>query len=72
MWRYTSLLIAICLAGCSTTKAKSDNKSQELPPKLLRPEVRKIWIPPTIKNGGLEWEEGHYLYRIERDTTWSR
>jgi hypothetical protein len=53
-------------------KEKNNSENNQPPPKLLKPEVKKIWIPPVIKNGGTEWEEGHYLYRIERDTTWSR
>lgn len=67
--------LLLCLVACAAEPRKPNDKSaviSELPPKLLKPEVRKIWVPPTIKNGGQEWEEGHYLYRIERDTTWSR
>lgn len=67
--------LLLCLTSCAVEPKKPNDKSNasgELPPKLLKPEVRKIWVPPIIKNGGQEWEEGHYLYRIERDTTWSR
>ncbi len=54
-------------------KNKSNDKIlNQTPPKLLKPEIKKIWIPEIIKNGGTEWEEGHYLYRIQRDTSWSR
>jgi len=51
---------------------KTSDKGDVEPPKLLKPEVKKIWIPPEIRNGGAEWVEGHYMYRIERETTWSR
>lgn len=63
-----------CLAtSCvSTVKKDSNGNSKTDPPKLLKPEVRKIWIPPEIRNGGTEWVEGHYLYRIEKETSWSR
>lgn len=70
-----SLWLVFCLfiVSCQHTTNKSDEvlKSQT-PPKLLKPEVKKIWIPEIIKNNGTEWEEGHYLYRIQRDTSWSR
>ncbi len=68
------LLIAIAcfLSGCTSMQKKSSDKNVTEPPKLLKPEVKKIWIPPEIRNGGQEWAEGHYIYRIERDTTWSR
>jgi len=72
---YKSLCVVLCLfaMGCQHTKNKSDElSSTQMPPKLLKPEVKKIWIPAVIKNGGTEWEEGHYLYRIEKDTSWSR
>ncbi len=68
------LLIAIaCIfAGCTSVQKKPTDKASVDPPKLLKPEVKKIWIPAEIRNGGQEWVEGHYMYRIERDTTWSR
>lgn len=59
--------------SCQHKANKSDDGgTMQTPPKLLKPEVKKIWIPEVIKNGGTEWEEGHYLYRIQRDTSWSR
>ncbi len=67
------LAIACILAGCTSMQKKNAaDKSGAEPPKLLKPEVKKIWIPPEIRNGGAEWVEGHYMYRIERGTTWSR
>lgn len=65
-------LSVLILSNCTHLKEKSNLENSQPPPKLLKPEVRKIWIPAVIKNGGTEWEEGHYLYRIEKDTTWSR
>ena len=65
--------IFIFFNGCQNMKSKTIEKTQtQTPPKLLKPEIKKIWIPEIIKNGGAEWEEGHYLYRIQRDTSWSR
>lgn len=64
---------ALALVACAFNKSRT-NQSEIDPssPKLLKPLVKKIWIPPEIRNGGNEWTEGHYLYRIERTTTWSR
>lgn len=70
-----SVLIPFYLVttGCAQdAKKPSGAVDAAVPPKLLAPSVKKIWIPASIKNGGLEWEEGHYLYRIDRETTWSR
>ena len=70
-----SLLVFVCLLSLSCqhyANKSADTSTQQLPPKLLKPEVKKIWIPEIIKNGGTEWEEGHYLYRIQRETSWSR
>ncbi len=74
MLRMNSLALIICLLlpGCMTAKKKTPDSTDGLPPKLLAPNVRKIWVPAALKNGGIEWEEGHYIYRIERGATWSR
>jgi len=64
--------IACILVGCASVQKKTTDKGGAEPPKLLKPEVKKIWIPPEIRNGGQEWVEGHYMYRIEKETTWSR
>lgn len=74
MKRYHLIIAFACiLVGCNSMQKKNNqNSNGTVPPKLLKPEVKKIWIPPEIRNGGQEWVEGHYLYRIERETTWSR
>lgn len=72
---HTALFGATCIlvTGCNTQTKKPDvNQPDTPPPKLLAPSVRKIWIPPQLKDGGQEWEAGHYVYRIERGTSWSR
>ena len=65
------LVPMIALTGC-ISKSVAPDVPGALPPKLLKPVIHKIWIPPEIKNGGLEWTEGHYMYRIEKETSWSR
>ncbi len=68
------LTALVCLTGgCATPGPKSaSEKSTADTPKLSKPVVRKIWIPPEIRAGGGEWVEGHYMYRIEKETKWSR
>jgi len=68
-----TLIICGSIAGCtSATKKPEINVPVAESPKLLKPIVTKIWIPPEIRNGGSEWVEGHFIYRIEKETTWSR
>ena len=68
-----ALLLCVFTISCKHSANKATESTPfQTPPKLLKPEVKKIWIPEVIKNGGTEWEEGHYLYRIQRDTSWSR
>ena len=66
-----SLALISAVVGCVSKPVGKDIPGAA-PPKLLKPVIHKIWIPPEIKNGGLEWTEGHYLYRIEKETSWSR
>lgn len=66
-----SLALVGAAMGCVSTPVRKDIPGAA-PPKLLKPVIQKIWIPPEIKNGGLEWTEGHYMYRIEKETSWSR
>jgi hypothetical protein len=75
-WR-TSLLAFVFLnfgSACAsrTSKDVEVKSSGEMPPLLLKPNVKKIWIQPLMKNNGQEWEAGNYLYRIERGTAWAR
>ncbi len=67
-------ILLVSIMGCVTQPKSKDGKilSEELPPELQSPSVRKIWVPSALKNNGLEWESGHYLYRIERGVQWSR
>ena len=67
------LLLCLGLSGCASfNKTKSTELPQTEQPKLLKPTVKKIFIPPEIRSGGREWIEGHYMFRIEQETTWSR
>lgn len=63
--------LVIFFVGCKSSPTKIGNQKEDAP-KILAPNVRKVWIPPEIKNGGLEWEEGHFVYKIERNSSWAR
>ena len=39
---------ALILSSCAHTKEKNNSETNQPPPKLLKPEVRKIWIPAVI------------------------
>ena len=71
--KWLIVLLYLFITACATTTTKQEvSDSNEPPPKLLAPNVKKIWIPAAIKNGGQEWESGHFIYRIDRNTSWSR
>lgn len=71
--RHLLMLLLFTVIGCSSAPKKvAANQSIEPPPKLLAPSVRRIWIPPHLKDGGQEWEEGHFVYKIERNSSFSR
>jgi hypothetical protein len=63
------LLMMACKAAPSKTEP---DRNPDETPRLLKPEVKKIWIPPEINNNGREYIPGHFIFRIERGTSWSR
>lgn len=51
---------------------KLDNAVKEVDePALNSPVTKKIWIPDKIDGSGTKLEKGHWLYLIERQSTWS-
>lgn len=38
--------------------------------KLTSPKVRKVWVPEKIE--GDKYIEGHWMWVLERTTTWSQ
>jgi uncharacterized lipoprotein len=63
-----SLFVSL-LAGCSTIgKKPANNGDKKLPPSLRNAEVKTLWIPDKIESD--RFEEGHYLYIIEKPATW--
>ncbi len=68
-----TLIGAVLLSGCAS--AKKDDKSETVPgdkevkvPSLKNAEVKSIWVPEKIE--GNRWEAGHYLYVIDKPSTW--
>jgi hypothetical protein len=41
-------------------------------PNLLMPSVRKVWSPEKISEDGRQFEAGHWIYIIDRTSTWSK
>ncbi|MEN0059332.1 MAG: hypothetical protein AAGB31_10905 [Bdellovibrio sp.] len=64
----SSLFVSL-LIGCSTINKKpAPNGDKKLPPSLRNAEVKTLWIPDKIEAD--RFEEGHYLYIIEKPATW--
>lgn len=69
------LLISLALTSCASMKKNNTldkTKNLELTPKITKPTFKKIWVPDEIRNNGTEYVEGHYIFIIEKDTTWSK
>lgn len=66
---YWSLLL---LMGCQTTKKSNEEVEKANVPKLLKPDVRKLWVPAEIQDGGRVYIEGHWRYEMQRSTSFGR
>ncbi len=62
-----SILMMIC-TGCSSMKSKPYSDTKKLPPSIRNAEVKTLWIPDKIESD--RYEEGHFLYIIEKPSTW--
>ena len=58
------------IVGCSNKQKKVDAGAEIIPPKLTRPEVRKIWVPDQIHDN--IYEMGHWQYVIDKQSVWSK
>jgi hypothetical protein len=54
----------------SKDQTNSNNKSDDKSPALTTPKVRKVWVPEKID--GDKFVEGHWMWVLERTTTWSQ
>lgn len=70
------LLAVIALSSCTTLNKnkldtnKSVNKDDAKSPSLTAPKVSKVWVPEKIE--GDKYIEGHYMWILEKTTSWSQ
>lgn len=70
------IVMIVVLSSCSTlNKNKSEsnkvtNKNEIPAPSLTAPKVRKVWVPEKIE--GDKFIEGHYMWILEKTTSWSQ
>ena len=65
------------LIGYAAYKGKQEKQNMKIEdvhlgekaPSLTAPKVRRVWVPAQIE--GEKFIEGHYMYVIEKTSTWS-
>lgn len=74
MKRLMVVMGLLCLNGCqSKEKAKDSSAAQSTDvPKLLKPDVRRVWVPPEIQEDGKVFVEGHFKFILQKGSAWSR
>lgn len=61
----------LSISACATHRNQSSNTEQTtVPPKLTEIKTKRIWIPDKIE--GNRFEEGHWLYIIDKPVSWSK
>jgi len=50
-------------------KISAATGSPEKEPLLAEPEVRRVWVPEKL-DGGSRYEEGHWIWVIEKPSRW--
>jgi hypothetical protein len=68
-----AMLASLC--GCQTNQKKdsdSKDKTKSEVPKLTKPSVRKVWVPAQIEDDGRTYRDGHFIYILQKETTWSQ
>ena len=64
----TASLLIMISTGCASMKSKPSSDAKKLPPSIRNAEVKTLWIPDKIEAD--RYEEGHFLYIIEKPSTW--
>ncbi len=68
--------MVVMISSCTTlnknnqNQSNSANKADDKSPSLTSPKVRKVWVPEKIE--GDRFIEGHWMWVLERTTTWSQ
>ncbi len=71
-----SMIAVMGLSSCTTLNKnksnsnKSINKDDIKSPSLTAPKVSKVWVPEKIE--GDKYIEGHYMWILEKTTSWSQ
>lgn len=65
-----TLLISACRSAPKSATDKLMGSDEG--PKLMKPSVRKVWVPAAIEDGGRTYREGHFIYILDKESTWSR
>lgn len=75
--RISLLVFLLCFVACASTKKPGENKdtnntnqNKDKVPALTMPKVRKVWVPDKIEND--KYIEGHWMWVLERTSTWSQ
>lgn len=75
--KFVIVVIAVMgLSACTTTnkgtgdKNKTITKENNKSPSLMAPKVNKIWVPDKIE--GDKYIEGHWIWVLEKTTSWSQ
>ncbi len=70
------LFAVLGMSACTTMNKnkldtnKSINKDDSKSPSLTAPKVSKVWVPEKIE--GDKYIEGHYMWILEKTTSWSQ
>lgn len=70
------MLVILGMSGCETNTKKTTTLDKPIAkediktPSLTVPKVRKVWVPEKIE--GDKYIEGHWMWVLERSTTWSQ
>lgn len=67
--KYSFIIACLFLGACQNMQSVNKKFTG---PKLLKGEIKKIWVPAQIEDDGKEYVDGHYVYKIQRSATWSR
>lgn len=63
-------LIGLLLHKDNDQKKSQANTDNNKYPFLIRPEVRTIWVPDAVE--GNRYIEGHRVFVIEKNSSWSK